>query len=54
MSNFEETIDGIENRFLADPEEVSLLTGLTAEACNFIQNIDEIDRGRLVALKTPL
>ena len=52
MSNFEETINAIENRFLSDPEEVSLLVGLTIEMDNLIeQTIDDINRGRLVALK---
>ena len=52
MSNFEETIGVIENRFLADPEEVSLLVGLTIEVDNLIKKtIDEINRGRLASLK---
>ena len=52
MSNFEETIDDIENRFLAKPEEVSFLVGLIIDADNLIEHThDEINRGRLVVLK---
>ena len=55
MSNFEVTIDDIENRFLANPEEVSLLVRLTIEADNLIEKtLDEINRGILVALKTTI
>ena len=52
MSRFEETIDDIQNRFLANPEEVSLLTALGIEAGNLIkQNIDEINWRSLLDLK---
>ena len=55
MSNFEETIDDIKNRFLANPEEVSFLEGLTTEADNSIEEtIDEINLGRSLALKKPI
>ena len=36
MSTFEDTIDDIENRFLAN-QEFSLLVGLTTEADNLIE-----------------
>ena len=53
VSNFEETVDDIENCFLADPEKVSSLVGLWIEAEILIEEtVDEINRGRLVALKT--
>ena len=49
MSNFENKIDDIENRFHANSEEVSLL-GLTIEIDDLVQQtLDEINRGRLVA-----
>ena len=55
MSYFEDTIDGIENWFIANPEEVSLLVGLVIEAENLIEKtLNEINRGMLVALKKPL
>ena len=55
MSYFEENFEDIENRFLTNHEQVSLLAGLTIEADNLIeQTIDETNRGRLVALKKPL
>ena len=50
MSNFEDTIDDIENWFLANPEGVSLLLGLVTEVDNLIEHThDEINRGRLVS-----
>ena len=52
MSNFEDTTDDIENWFLANPEDVSLLMGLTIDLDNLIeQTHDEINRGRLITLK---
>ena len=52
MSSFKDTIDDIENRFLANPEEVPLIVGLIIEVENIIdQTLDEINRGTLVALK---
>ena len=50
MSNFEDTIEDIENRFLANP---SLLAGIIIGLENLIeQTYDEINRGRSIALKT--
>ena len=37
MSNFEDTIDEIETRFLSNPEEVSLIVGLRIEVENLIE-----------------
>ena len=52
MSNFEDTIDDIENRFLTNSEEVSLLAGVIIEIDSLIeQTIDEINCRRLVSLK---
>ena len=52
MFNFQETLDDIENRFLTNPEDMSLLVGMLIELDNFIENTnDEINRGLLTALK---
>ena len=52
MSNFEETTDDVENRFLTNPENSSLLVGITIELDRLIENAnDVINRGRLSALK---
>ena len=50
MLNFEDTTDDVENRFLANPEDLSFLLGLKIKLHNFIeQTHDEINRGRLIA-----
>ena len=52
MSNFEETLDDIENRFITNPEDASLLAGTIIELGNLIENDnDTINRGRLSTLK---
>ena len=48
MSNFEDTIDDIENRFLASPEDSSFIVGIKMELDILIeQTHDVISRGRL-------
>ena len=42
MSNFEETIDDIEKRFLANPENVSFLVGVTIELGILIENTNNV------------
>ena len=37
MSNFEETLDDVENRFLANPEDASLLVDTLIELDNLIE-----------------
>ena len=55
MSNFEDTTDDIEDNFLANLEEVSLLVGLEIETGNLIEeNHYEINRRRLISLKKTL
>ena len=50
---FEDTIEDIENRFLANPEDVSFLVGIIIELYNLIENtIDVTNRRRLNSLKT--
>ena len=51
MSNFEDTIDDIENWFLSNPEKVSLVVGLIIEMRHLIEKTDEINRRRLIDLK---
>ena len=46
MPNLENTIYDIDDWFLANPKEVSLIAGLTIELENLIeQTLDEINRG---------
>ena len=50
MPNLENTIYDIDDWFLANPKEVSLLAGLIIEIYNLIdQSLDEINRRTLVA-----
>ena len=50
MSNFEVTAENMENRFLSNPEEVSLLVGLKINTDNLIEKThDEINRVRLIS-----
>ena len=52
MCVFEDTIDNIDNWFLPNPEDISLLVALIIETDNIIEKArDEIKRGRLIALK---
>ena len=52
MSDFEDTIDDVENRFLANPEDLSLASGIIIELDNLIEQVhDEINHRRSIALK---
>ena len=52
MSNFTETLDDVENFFLANPEDGSLIAGTLIELDNLIESTnDEINPGLLNALK---
>ena len=41
MSNFVEILNEIDNRFLANPCDVSLLAGMLIELDNLIENIND-------------
>ena len=52
MCNFEETLDDVENRFLANPEDLFLLVGILKELENLIEDTnDELNRGLVNAMK---
>ena len=52
ISNVVETLDKIENRFLSNPHNVSLLVDTLTELYNLIENTnDDINRGLLNTLK---
>ena len=55
MSNFEGTMDDVENRLLDNPEDTSFLVVTIIELENLIKiNIDVINRGRSNSLKNIL
>ena len=52
ISNFEDTIEDIKNRFLANPEHPSFIARTIIELDKLIEKThDEINSGRLIALK---